>query len=415
MLPTAQPEVAAPPADAAPQEGGAAAPPAGEAAEPHAGGIIDEALSNPENVLWALGVALLAVVVGLLLHRIILIVARHAAGRTPFGLDNVLVRRLNRPAMLVFPLVALQFALPKVGRLAPGLVELILHATSIAMIAAVAWLLAGGVRAAQEMVNLRHDVAVADNLEARRVHTQLEVIARALIFFIGVIAAAAILMTFPRVQQFGTSILASAGLAGLVLGLAARPALENLIAGLQIALTQPIRLDDVVIIEGEWGRVEEIASTYVVVRIWDQRRLIVPFSRIISEPFQNWTRTRADILGTVYLYCDYTVPVGAVRERVEGFVKDHPKWDGRVAGLVVTDAKERTLELRALVSARDSSDAWDLRCDLREHLVDFLQREHPNSLPRVRADVESEPDDRAERRAISRPRGERADDGAERS
>jgi small-conductance mechanosensitive channel len=206
------------------------------------------------------------------------------------------------------------------------------------------------------------------------------------------------LMTFPQIRQLGASLLASAGVAGIVLGLAARPTISNFIAGLQIALTQAIRLDDVVIVQGEWGRIEEITTTYVVVRIWDQRRLIVPFSQFIDQPFQNWTRTGAEILGTVFIYADYTVPVQAVREKLEGIVKGCPNWDGRVVGLQVTDARERTVELRALVSAADSSKAWDLRCEVREQLIRYLQESYPESLSRTRVELDQDAKPR-ERRA----------------
>jgi small-conductance mechanosensitive channel len=219
-------------------------------------------------------------------------------------------------------------------------------------------------------------------------HTQFRIIRRTLIFVLMVIGGAAILMTFPTIRQFGTSLLASAGIAGLIVGLAARPAIENLIAGIQLAITQPITLDDVVVIQGEWGRIEEITATYVVVRIWDQRRLIVPFTWILQQPFTNWTRTTADILGTVFIHADYTVPVQAVREELERIAEASDKWDSRVCGLQVTDSKAETLELRALVSAADSPSAWDLRCEVREKLVAFLQREHPDCLPRVRAEIQ---------------------------
>ena len=169
--------------------------------------------------------------------------------------------------------------------------------------------------------------------------------------------------------------------------MAARPALSNWIAGIQIALTQPIRLDDVVVVEGEWGRIHEITTTYVVVRIWDQRRLIVPFSHILSKPFQNWTRKSSEIMGTVFLHTDYTVPVEKVRDELKKITEASDKWDGRVCGLQVTDSKAETLELRALVSAEDASKAWDLRCEVREKLVEFLQREYPQCLPRTRAEL----------------------------
>ena len=199
------------------------------------------------------------------------------------------------------------------------------------------------------------------------------------------------LMTFPQVRELGASVLASAGLAGIVVGFAARPVLQNLIAGVQIAIAQPIRIDDVVIVEGEWGRIEEITATYVVVKIWDQRRLIVPLNHFIEHPFQNWTRTDAEILGTVYLYVDYTVPVEAVRQELHRLLQASEKWDGRAWGLVVTNATDRALQLRALMSAADASAAWDLRCEVRERLIEYVQEHHPGGLPRIRAEMEATP------------------------
>ncbi|MEN0021112.1 MAG: mechanosensitive ion channel domain-containing protein, partial [Planctomycetota bacterium] len=223
----------------------------------------------------------------------------------------------------------------------------------------------------------------------RRMHTQVVVIGRTLMFIAGLIGAASALMTFESIREFGVSLLASAGIAGLILGLAARPTFENLIAGIQIALTQPIRLDDAVIVEGEWGWIEQITATYVVIKIWDERRLIVPFKRFIEEPFQNWTRRSADIIGTVTLHCDYTVPVAALRTELERLCKASERWDGRVCVLQMIDAKQSTVELRALVSAADSPTAWDLRCEIREALIDFIRDKYPHALPRVRATLDS--------------------------
>jgi hypothetical protein len=197
------------------------------------------------------------------------------------------------------------------------------------------------------------------------------------------------LMTFDSVRQFGISLLASAGIAGVVLGFAAQKSLGTLLAGIQIAVSQPVRLDDVVIVEGEWGRIEEITLTYVVVRIWDERRLIVPVTYFLDNAFQNWTYTSAEILGTVYIYADYSVPVEMVRKELKNILDSTDLWDGRLWSLLVTDSTERTMEMRALVSAANSSKAWDLRCLVRERLIDFLQREYPGSLPRVR--LESRP------------------------
>ena len=230
----------------------------------------------------------------------------------------------------------------------------------------------------------RFQLSSADNLLARKAVTQFRILKRVMDGLIVVITMGFALMTFDSVRQFGISLFASAGIAGLVAGMASRPVLSNLFAGLQLALTQPIRLDDVVVVEGEFGRVEEITSTYIVVRIWDLRRMVVPLSYFMEKPFQNWTRTGSQILGTVMLYVDYTAPVERIRAKALEIVKASPLWDKQVANLQVTDIRENTLELRVLVSAEDAGKAWDLRVDVREKLIAFLQAEIPSALPHRR-------------------------------
>jgi small-conductance mechanosensitive channel len=222
-------------------------------------------------------------------------------------------------------------------------------------------------------------------------YTQVMVLKKIAVGAIALFAIASMLMVFQSVRQFGTAIIASAGVAGIVIGFAAQKSLGTLLAGFQIAMTQPIRIDDVVIVEGEWGNIEEITLTYVVVRIWDLRRLIVPITYFIEKPFQNWTRTSADILGTILLQVDYGVPVDAVRQELTRILEASPNWDRKVNVLQVTDAKERTLELRALASSSDAGKSWDLRCEVREKLVAFIQKNYPDSLPRLRATLERVP------------------------
>ena len=209
-------------------------------------------------------------------------------------------------------------------------------------------------------------------------------LARTAMFMVGVLGVGSVLMTFPNVRQIGASLLASAGLAGIVAGLAARPVLGNLIAGLQIALTQPIRIDDVLIVEDEWGRVEEITETYVVICIWDQRRLVVPLEYFIQHPFQNWTRRNAELIGSVMFWVDYRMPVAPLREQLNEIVQAAPEWDKRVCVLQVTDMSERAMQLRVLVSAADAGRAWDLRCRVREELIAYMQREFHEMLPQIR-------------------------------
>lgn len=194
----------------------------------------------------------------------------------------------------------------------------------------------------------------------------------------------AALMTFPAVRQYGVSLFASAGVAGIVAGLAARPVLSNLMAGVQLAMTQPIRLYDAVIVENEYGTIEEITSTYVVVKLWDLRRMIVPLTYFIEKPFQNWTRESSSLIGNVMIYLDYRAPVELIRQKFEAILKESARWDGQVSAVQVTDFKEGTMELRCLMSARSAGQTFDLRCEVREKLIDFLQREHPEALPHSR-------------------------------
>jgi small-conductance mechanosensitive channel len=240
-----------------------------------------------------------------------------------------------------------------------------------------------------------HRIDVADNLAARQIHTQARVLGRVVSGLVILVGASVVLLQFDEVRQLGKTLLASAGILGLVAGIAAKPVFGNLIAGLQIALSQPIRLDDVVIVEGEWGRIEEITSSFVVVHIWDERRMVVPLTWFIENPFQNWTRRSADMLGTVFLWLDYRAPMAAVRSEIERVCKSDPRWDGRVCIAQVTETSETAMQVRLLVSARNSGEAFDLRCVVRERVLDFLAREHPYALPRQRNELtrESTPPD----------------------
>jgi small-conductance mechanosensitive channel len=235
-----------------------------------------------------------------------------------------------------------------------------------------------------DFIEHAYDVAQANNLLARKIRTQIEYVRRVLIVCIILICSSLVLLTFDSVRQLGIGLLSSAGVLGIIFGIAAQKSIGNLLAGLQIAFTQPIRIEDVVVVEGEWGRIEEITLTYVVVRIWDLRRLVLPLNYFIEKPFQNWTRTSADILGTVFLYVDYTLPVDRLRQQLQALLASNPLWDGQTGTLQVTNSTERSMEVRAVVSARNSSDAWDLRCWVREELIAFIQREYPHCLPQAR-------------------------------
>jgi small-conductance mechanosensitive channel len=300
--------------------------------------------------------------------------------------DDVFAPFAGRALRLVLPLLAVILGVPALA-FSPEAEQVIQNGVSLLLIGVIAFLLLQFVNALSAFVINRNRMDVADNREARAIYTQVSVLKRIGGLIIVVFAIASMLMVFESVRQFGTAIIASAGVAGIIVGFAAQKSIATLLAGFQIALTQPIRIDDVVIVEGEWGRIEEITLTYVVVRIWDLRRLVLPITYFIEQPFQNWTRTSADLLGTVYLYLDYTVPMTELRAELSRILNASPLWDKKVQVLQITDTKERTIEVRALMSARDAGTAFDLRCEVREKLIDFLQRNYPQSLPRVRADM----------------------------
>jgi small-conductance mechanosensitive channel len=268
------------------------------------------------------------------------------------------------------------------------------HLFAVVSIALVGWISIRAVDLVAARYLQRYRLEIEENFLARKHVTQVRVFKRVIDTVIVIVAVSTALMTFESVKQYGESVkqygvslFASAGAAGLVVGLAARPPLSNLIAGVQIAVTQPIRIEDAVIIEDEWGWVEDIASTYVVIRLWDWRRMVVPLAYFIERPFQNWTRDAASLIGSIILHVDYAADVPKIRERLEGVVRESKLWDGAVVNLQVVDTNARTMELRALVSARNAPQAWDLRCEMREKLVAFLQAEMPEASPRDRADV----------------------------
>jgi small-conductance mechanosensitive channel len=350
------------------------------------------ALRGRTVIDWTHGVVTLVAACWLLARagRVIEIWLESIAARSEAAWDNVVLPIAGRAVRRLLPLLALILAAPVLA-VSPTLQVIFRNSMSLVLIAVVAFILGQVVEAAASVVLAKHRIDVADNLHARGIYTQVTVLRRAAHVVIAVFALASMLMVFESVRQFGASILASAGVAGIVVGLAAQRSIGALLAGFQIALTQPIRVDDVVIVEQEWGRVEEITLTYVVVRIWDLRRLVVPITYFLEKPFQNWTRTSANLLATVYLHADYTVPVAELRAELSRILDRSPRWDRKVNVLQVTDSKERTIELRALASAADAGTAWDLRCEVREGLVDFLQKNHPDCLPRLRATFEPEP------------------------
>jgi small-conductance mechanosensitive channel len=302
------------------------------------------------------------------------------------ALEHSLLARLARPTRLLVGVVAFEVSTARLDLGQPLQADLG-HLAIVVGILAVAWVATRATFVAEDLILSRYRIDTADNLHARRVHTQVQVLRRLVVAMIVFLALALSLLTFSAVRAAGAGLLASAGLIGIVAGLAARPAVTNLLAGIQIALTQPVRVDDVVVIEGHWGRVEEINLTYVVVAIWDQRRLILPIEYLISNPFENWTHKGADILGWVHVEVDYRAPVDELRGVLHDILSASPDWDGKVWTLQVTGATATTLQLRALMSSSDSSKSWNLQCDVREKLIAYLRSHHPDCLPRTRAEA----------------------------
>ena len=334
--------------------------------------------------VWSAGILLLAVFLALLLHRVSLkAFKRFLVTDKPRAFLRTFVVATEGPSRLAFVIFALAAALPSTS-FSPTTTSRINHALLVAFTVLAGWSAMRAFEIASTMYLQRFRTDVDDNLLARKHVTQVRILKRAVDTLVVIITLGAALMSFDSVRQYGVSLFASAGAASLVVGLAARPLLTNLIAGLQIAITQPIRLEDAVIVEGEWGWAEEITSTYVVIRLWDWRRLVVPLAYFLDKPFQNWTRESGSLIGSVFLYVDHTVPVGAVRHELTVIAEASVLWDRRVVNLQVSDVRETVIELRALVSARNAPQTWDLRCEVREKLVAFLQQNYPHALPQRR-------------------------------
>lgn len=346
-----------------------------------------EIAGNTSLSAWIITLSVFFLSIGayIVLSRILTIIGR----RSPDSLTGVAWKKYKNPFLVLILLIDLivleAFFTP--GREPSTFAG---HFFSIGLIFCITWLLIRSINLMREVILRRYDISEKDNLKARKVYTQFRVLERIIIFVIVLIAIAVALMTFEGIKRIGISLFASAGVAGIIIGFAAQKLLGSVLAGFQIALTQPIRIDDVVIVENEWGWIEEITLTYVVVRIWDKRRLIVPTTYFIEHPFQNWTRVSADILGTVFIYTDYQVPIDKLREEFARILEDSDLWDGKTSVMQVTNSTDRSIEIRALMSTADSPTAWDLRVLVREKLIAFLQKNYPDSLPRTR--IEMTPD-----------------------
>ena len=343
-------------------------------------------LLGTENIFLAILLLVLAIFTGIFVGAVVYKITKRIATRNLKPRVQQVIAQLKIPIYLVFIILAVVLLIPFLN-LAPSIDRYIQHIISIFIIASMAFLAIRIVGVVRVLILFQYDIDATDNLKARKVYTQLRVLERILTVAIIFIAIGIALMTFEKIRQVGVSLLASAGIAGIILGFAAQRSIATILAGFQIALTQPIRIEDVVVVEGEFGWIEEITLTYVVIKLWDKRRLIVPITYFIEKTFQNWTRTDSDILGTVFLYLDYTVPFEKIREAFLNILNSTELWDKKVGVMQVTDAKENTVEVRLLMSAPSAGEAFGLRVHVREQMLEFLQQNYPDSLPKSRVEL----------------------------
>ncbi len=369
--------------------------------------LLDETTARSELLtdaatgwLTAALILLSALAAGLIVHALLYrLLVRLTASRDLFW--RSLVDRAKNPSRLAVAVAAVALAAP----LAPLTEQTATFFKHVLLLGFIAILM----RVAQLALHIfttlhlrQFELNTDDHILARKHITQTRVLRRVVNTLIVIVGIGAMLMTFDAVRHYGVSLLASAGAAGIVVGLALQPLLKNLFAGIQLAITQPIRIDDTLIVEGEFGNVEEITSTYVVVRTWDRRRLIIPLNYFMERPFENWTRDKTALTGVVLLYVDFSVPVAALRNKAAEIVRAAPQWDGDVFSLQVTDLRETVAEIRIIASAANSGALWDLRCLIREELIAYLAENYPSALPRVRTRMEG---------VIPRPDGESAETG----
>lgn len=340
-----------------------------------------------EVIVALVAAALLGLVIALAAIRL----TRWLNSRRPNPVRSAALRRLIGPTRTAIPLLVMAVALHYLNIGATAKADT-LHGIELGLDVAMAWIIARLAEASEDALLSRYHISSADNLKARRLQTQIRVLRRIFVVLVIVVALALALFSFPSVRLAGAGLLASAGIISIIAGIASKPVASNVVAGIQIAISQPIRLDDVVVVENEWGRIEEIALTYVVVRIWDMRRLVLPISYFITTPFENWTRTTSEILGWVHIEIDYLAPVEVIREQFLRILADAPTWDGKVAVCQVTNLGPSAMQLRFLMSSLDSGRSWDLQCLVREKLIQFLQENYPLSLPRIRAEFVNVPD-----------------------
>jgi small-conductance mechanosensitive channel len=344
-----------------------------------------QAQLNLPPLVWNILLGCAALLTGLIIKGLLALVLRfNARKQVNYSLTRSLLRRLGVAINYFLPALVFNMVLPFMDMKAKPM-NVLSKTASIVLIICFGYVLTGLVKVFEDYLVHRFDLSKEDNLRERKMRTQLQFVRKLSISAIVVLTLCAVLLSFDSLRRVGAGLLTGVGVGGIIVGFAAQKSLGNFLAGMQIAFTQPIRIDDVLVVEGEWGRVEEITLTYVVLGIWDQRKLILPINYFIEKPFQNWTRTGSAILGTAFLYLDYTAPFDALRAEFASILKDNPLWDKRVQSMQVTNISEKTVEIRLLVSARSSGKAFDLRCDIRERMLRFIQEHHAYCLPQTRA------------------------------
>lgn len=364
--------------------------------------MLEQLINSSYAWLIPPGKLLLAGLAGYLIASIVFRLLRYYGQKREWLLLQSIHLHLRRPGLWLGAVVALMIIVPTLD-LGEGLSGWLSLTVEILLYIFGSWLVIEFTDVIADLVKDRFRIGEEDNLTERKIITQFAYIKRVVSAVVVIVAIAFILLQFDTVQELGTGLLTSAGIAGIIIGLAAQKSIANLLAGFQLAFSQPIRIDDVVIVENEWGRIEEITLTYVVVRIWDQRRLVVPLNYFNEKPFQNWTRASSELLAYVYLYTDYRLPVNALRQELDRLLEDEPLWDERVKNIQVTNTDRSTMELRALMSARNASEAWDLRCKIREQLIAFIQENFPESLPRTRVEIPDQPFQNGQRKERQSP------------
>jgi small-conductance mechanosensitive channel len=339
--------------------------------------------SDTTRIIIATASFIALLVIVFFIYRYVFKILRRKVSMAPGKLDGFILNLFKVPALWFIYWVLLEIFIHFFLK-SLSVFSILLHINAILLIFSIAWISIQFIKAGSYYLQNKLNIGASDNLRARKSLTQIKVfkgIANTLIIIISIAIG---LLTFEQVRSIGISLLTSAGIFGIIIGFAAQKSIGMILAGIQIAITQPIRLDDVVIVEGEWGRIEEITLTYVVVKIWDDRRLVMPVTSFLEKPFQNWTRTNSAIMGTVFLYVDYSFPVDAIRKILPDRVNGNSDWDGRVLNVQVTKASEQCKEIRILLSSTDASKNWDLRADIREKLIDFINVNYPDTFAKIR-------------------------------